>query len=164
MRPAFFLSTVVFACLVAAGCARQDPPPLKVIATMHEVMEGSVTPPAEVIWDSVSTIVDEKGIHEHFPQNDVEWEIVEHAAIARGVNVEPSVMAVRAKDTGDCGVLPQIAEHRGCRGGGACQNPNRFSDGEKSTIGTSFHCYIVETDRLMTPADLTACQFSRATV
>ena len=101
MRPVFFVSTVVFACLVAAGCARQDPPPLKVIATMHEVMEGSVAPPAEVIWDSVSTIVDEKGIHEHFPQNDVEWEIVEHAAIALAETSNLLMMEGRAPDTGD---------------------------------------------------------------
>jgi hypothetical protein len=99
MRPAFFLSTVVFLCLGGAGCARQDPTPFKVIATMHEVMEGSVAPPAEVIWDSVSTIVDEKGIHEHFPQNDVEWEIVEHAAIALAETSNLLMMEGRAKDT-----------------------------------------------------------------
>src|SRR5688572_22935464 len=101
MRPAFSLSTVVFLCLGGAGCARQDPPPFKVIATMHEVMEGNVTPPAEVIWDSVSTIVDEKGIHEHFPQNDVEWEIVEHAAIALAETSNLLMMEGRAKDTGN---------------------------------------------------------------
>jgi hypothetical protein len=87
--------------LAAAGCSREEPPPFKVIATLHEVMEGSVAPPAEVIWDSVSTIVDEKGIHEHFPQNDVEWEIVEHAAIALAETSNLMIMEGRAKDTGD---------------------------------------------------------------
>jgi hypothetical protein len=101
MRQALFLSTLMVVCLAAAGCSRQEPPPFKVIATLHEVMEGSVTPPAEVIWDSVSTIVDEKGIHEHFPQNDVEWEIVEHAAIALAETSNLLMMEGRAKDTGD---------------------------------------------------------------
>lgn len=101
MRHAFVPSIVVLVSVIAVGCARQDPPPFKVIATLHEVMEGSVAPPSEVIWDSVSTIVDEKGIHEHFPQNDVEWEIVEHAAIALAETSNLLMMEGRAKDTGD---------------------------------------------------------------
>jgi hypothetical protein len=100
MRKGLFLSTVCLS-FVAVSCSRQQPPPFKVIATMHEVMEGSVAPPVEVIWDSVSTIVDEKGIHEHFPKNDVEWEIVEHAAIALAETSNLLMMEGRAKDTGD---------------------------------------------------------------
>jgi hypothetical protein len=101
MRQIFLVSTLFIVWLAAAGCSREEPPPFKVIATLHEVMEGSVAPPAEVIWDSVSTIVDEKGIHEHFPQNDVEWEIVEHAAIALAETSNLMIMEGRAKDTGD---------------------------------------------------------------
>ncbi|HEY7450807.1 MAG TPA: hypothetical protein VH702_21805 [Vicinamibacterales bacterium] len=101
MRQIFLLSALWVVCLAAGGCSRQEPPPFKVIATLHEVMEGSVAPPAEVIWDSVSTIVDEKGIHEHFPQNDVEWEIVEHAAIALAETSNLLMMEGRAKDTGN---------------------------------------------------------------
>jgi hypothetical protein len=101
MRQVVFLIVVAFVCVAGASCSRQDPPPFKVIATLHEIMEGSVAPPAEVVWDSVSTVVDEKGIHEHFPQNDVEWEIVEHAAIALAETSNLLMMEGRAKDTGD---------------------------------------------------------------
>lgn len=100
MRRGLIFPTVLL-CLVVLGCSRQEGPPFKVIATVHEIMEGSVAPPAEVIWDSVSTVVDEKGIHEHFPQNDVEWEIVEHAAIALAETSNLLMMEGRAKDTGD---------------------------------------------------------------
>jgi hypothetical protein len=67
---------------------------------MHEIMEGAVAPQSEIIWDSVSTIVDADGIHEHFPQNDVEWEIVEHAAIALAESTNLLIVEGRVRDGG----------------------------------------------------------------
>jgi hypothetical protein len=87
--------------VAAAGCAGQsDQPPFRLIGTMHEIMEGAVAPQSEIIWDSVSTIVDADGIHEHFPQNDVEWEIVEHAAIALAESTNLLIVEGRVRDGG----------------------------------------------------------------
>ena len=42
-------------------------------ATIQELMEAIVDPSADVLWDSVGTIIDKKGIHEKAPQNEAGW-------------------------------------------------------------------------------------------
>lgn len=88
--------------LASAGCAEQAPegPPFQLIGTIHEIMEGAVAPQSAIIWESVSTIVDADGIHEHFPQDDVEWEIVEHASIALAESTNLLIMEGRMRDGG----------------------------------------------------------------
>jgi hypothetical protein len=90
-------SVGIGALLVGAlGCAQA--PEFMLVGTMHEIMEGAVAPPTQIIWDSVSTIVDADGIHENFPRTEVEWEIVEHAAIALAESANLLIMEGRARD------------------------------------------------------------------
>lgn len=48
-------------------------PPYQPTATFQDVMDAAVDAPADYIWNSVSTISDEKGIHEYQPRTDEEW-------------------------------------------------------------------------------------------
>jgi len=64
-------------------------------------MEGPIGHAAEVYWDSVSTIVDEKGITENFPRTDEEWEAVWAAGVTLSESGNLLMMSPRAKDDGD---------------------------------------------------------------
>ena len=64
-------------------------------------MEGPVAHAAEVYWDSVATIVDKDGVHEHFPRTDEEWEAVWASAITVAESGNLLMMPTRAKDDGD---------------------------------------------------------------
>ncbi len=84
--------------LVAAGCAPAPAEqPFNAAATVLEVMEGPIAHAAEVYWGSVSTIVDENGVTEHYPMNDEEWEAVWAAAITISESGNLLMMAPRAK-------------------------------------------------------------------
>jgi hypothetical protein len=86
-------------CAAGASCARQpDPPPYKPVATVEQLMEGTIAHAAEVYWDAVATIVDKDGIHEIFPQNDEEWEAVWAAGITIGESGNLLMMSNRAQD------------------------------------------------------------------
>ncbi len=55
--------------------------PYQPTATFQEVMDSVVDPSADYIWNSVSTVVDEKGVHESLPRTDEEW----HEIRRRGI-------------------------------------------------------------------------------
>src|SRR5919106_222911 len=92
-------ATVALIVCLCAGCAQQpDPPPFKAAASVLQLMEGPIGHAAEVYWESVATIVDKDGIHEHFPQNDEEWEAVWAAGVTIGESGNLLMMSGRAKD------------------------------------------------------------------
>jgi hypothetical protein len=62
------------------ACAQQAP--TRTIATTEQLMYGMVQPVAEVVWDSVQTIVDREGVHELQPQTEEEWEFVRNSALS----------------------------------------------------------------------------------
>jgi hypothetical protein len=75
---------IVPACLVIAACqARQtDPapaaaappaPPYTTTASIKDIMQHIVDPAGDLVWDSVSTVVDSKGVHETIPRTDEDW-------------------------------------------------------------------------------------------
>ena len=85
--------------LGAAGCAQAPAAqPYNAAATVLELMEGPIAHAAEVYWGSVSTIVDENGITEHYPMNDEEWEAVWAAAITISESGNLMMMAPRARE------------------------------------------------------------------
>ena len=63
-----------------SACTQQAP--TQTIATTQELMEGMVQPVAEVVWESVQTIVDREGVHEMQPQTEEEWDFVRFSALA----------------------------------------------------------------------------------
>jgi hypothetical protein len=58
-------------------------------ATVKDIMDSIVDPSADVVWESVATIVNEKGTEDRFPKTDEEWANVRRGAIrvAEGANL-----------------------------------------------------------------------------
>ncbi len=88
MRKYLFLVLVSVAILGAAACtARQadqaapGAPEFRTTATIKDIMDSMVDPGADVIWDSVETIVSAKGTEEKMPRTDEEWKNVRNHAL-----------------------------------------------------------------------------------
>ncbi len=81
------LAMLVFCLALIAACQSQAPaaPPAPTYlptATIKDLMLSIVDPSADVVWLSVTTIVDEKGLVETVPKTDEEWKKVRHGAVA----------------------------------------------------------------------------------
>lgn len=61
---------------------------------MHDV----VYPHAEVVWDSVGTIIDQEGTHEIRPGSEEEWERVAQSAVTLAEAGNLLMMEGRARD------------------------------------------------------------------
>jgi len=103
MRTIAAFLTLALCTAGAAGCSQPQAPamPFKPTFTVFQLMEGPIGHAAEVYWDSVSTIVDEKGITENFPRTDEEWEAVWAAGVTLSESGNLLMMSPRAKDDGD---------------------------------------------------------------
>src|ERR1700681_2054093 len=76
------LSLFSASLLFGSACrARQQPPDYTTSATIKDIMDSIVDPSADVVWDSVSTMVSTAGIEEKAPKNDEEWRDVRRGAI-----------------------------------------------------------------------------------
>lgn len=78
-------SLIVAAALLAClGCSPPPPPPKPVAATpvlnLKQVMEWVIDPAADVIWDSVKSVITESGTKEIAPQTDEQWAAVRNAS------------------------------------------------------------------------------------
>ena len=76
-------------------------PPFKPVASVHQLMHDVVYPNAEIVWESVGTIISYEGTEEIFPRNDQEWEAVERSALTLTEAGNLLMIEGRAKDTGD---------------------------------------------------------------
>jgi hypothetical protein len=59
--------------LLAMGCRNETGPPFEPRADVKELMISMVDPAADVLWDSVGTIISEEGVDEWYPKTDEEW-------------------------------------------------------------------------------------------
>lgn len=66
----------------ATPAADASQPPYVISATIKDLMQGVVDPAADVVWQSVSAVSNEKGLQEIKPQNDEDWAKVRHGAYA----------------------------------------------------------------------------------
>jgi cytochrome c556 len=85
----------VLAAIGLASCTRTESPsaaasappalsaesPFRVHASIQELMQSVVDPPADALWDSVATISTASGIEERQPRTDEEWATVRRHAI-----------------------------------------------------------------------------------
>lgn len=65
------------------GCSPPPPPatpPFTTTLNMKQLMEWVMDPAADVIWDSVKSIITETGTREIAPHTDAEWDAVRNAA------------------------------------------------------------------------------------
>jgi plastocyanin len=78
---------VAFSALVlaASGCnRREDRPPqsqFRPTATVKDIMTSVIDPEADVLWNSVATIVSLSGTEERAPKTDEEWADVRRSAV-----------------------------------------------------------------------------------
>jgi hypothetical protein len=102
---ALFISGIGF--IIASGrtsqveAAAPPAPALPPVATVKQIMAGIVMPSAASIWDSVSTIVDAKGVQENQPRTDEEWARVGANAAALIESANMLLIGNRAVDQGD---------------------------------------------------------------
>jgi hypothetical protein len=84
----FCAMLVVCGCVMAVSCQATQPEPAQppqpeytTTATIKDIMISIVDPAGDLIWDSVSTVIDKGGIHETKPLNDADWAKVKSGAI-----------------------------------------------------------------------------------
>jgi hypothetical protein len=82
------LVAVVCSVLMAVSCqtkpaepAAPAQPPYTTTATIKDIMLHIVDPAGDMVWDSVSTIIDKGGIRETVPKTDEEWNKVRNGVI-----------------------------------------------------------------------------------
>jgi hypothetical protein len=67
-----------------AGCSKPEAPktsPYMMTSTLRDIMKSMVMPSADVIWNSVSTAVTDKGVEEKAPKTEQEWQEVRNHAV-----------------------------------------------------------------------------------
>ena len=92
------------ACLSAltvACSSAPEPPPFKPVVDNKLLMQAVIDPNADVVWDSVKTIVTAKGTEDIRPRTEEEWTAVRNAAIALTESGNLLMLVPRAKDGGE---------------------------------------------------------------
>jgi len=56
-------------------------PPFKTVASIKELMDSTVDPAADGLWDSVAIISSEKGVEKREPRTDEQWQAVRRHAV-----------------------------------------------------------------------------------
>jgi len=84
---------------ITTACAPQ--PAYKPVASVKQLMAAAVAPSADVLFDSVGTIVSSAGVEEIAPKNDEEWTNVRNHALIVAESGNLLMMGDRAKDKGD---------------------------------------------------------------
>jgi hypothetical protein len=85
----------------APGASAAAAPGVAPVATVKQVMRGITMPAAATIWDSVSTIVDDKGVTENVPKTEAEWAVVGANAAVLAESANMLMTGDRAVDKGD---------------------------------------------------------------
>ena len=85
MRRFQWLLLFFVSMLVIAACNRAQPPSppssLQPEATIKDIMDSMVDPSADVLWESVATIVSAAGTDERQPRTDDDWKNVHRHAV-----------------------------------------------------------------------------------
>jgi cytochrome c556 len=77
------LGLLVLVLITIAACqSKPAEPPYVLSGTIKDIMQGIVDTNADVVWQSVSAVSNEKGLQEIRPQTDEDWAKVKHGAYA----------------------------------------------------------------------------------
>ena len=88
----------VVGALLLLGCRNETGPPFEPRADVKELMISMVDPAADVLWDSVGTIISEEGVDEWYPKTDEEWAKVRASTIVIMEAGNLLMMGNRARD------------------------------------------------------------------
>jgi hypothetical protein len=90
---------VVALGIIMIGCGgTQKAPPFKPVADTKLLMESVIDPAADLVWDSVRTIITVAGVEEIRPRTEEEWTAVRNAAMVVTESGNLLMMAPRAVD------------------------------------------------------------------
>ena len=82
MRTFVWLFSVGVSIFLMAACrARESQPEYRPTATIKDIMDSIVDPSADLLFDSVATIVTKAGTEERAPHTDEEWRDVRRSAV-----------------------------------------------------------------------------------
>src|SRR5262245_38655774 len=89
MRAALLIAFSMFIVATGIACQSQAPaapaappqPEYMPTATIKDLMLSVIDPSADVVWLSVTTVVDDKGMLETKPISDEDWTKVRHGAV-----------------------------------------------------------------------------------
>ena len=96
------IAFMVFLSAFAISCSSApEPPPFKAVADNKLLMQAVVDPMADVVWDSVKTIVTAKGVEDIRPRTEEQWTNVRNAAVALTESGNLLMLVPRAKDGGE---------------------------------------------------------------
>jgi len=99
MMKSAFLALLVVATVTCGGCAQTAPAsPYKPVASVDEVMDGTIAPAAQIFWGSVSTTISAAGVDEKYPRTNDDWEAVWGAAMTIAESGNLLMMPSRARD------------------------------------------------------------------
>jgi hypothetical protein len=87
--------------LLLAACGGSQPPPFQPVADVKQLMASVVDPAADVYWEAVGTVIDDKGVTEIAPATAEEWDQVRNAAYVFAEAGNLLMMSSRAKDGGE---------------------------------------------------------------
>jgi hypothetical protein len=94
-------STLTLACAQTGDSPSVSPsPPFREVAGIKLLMNSTVDPQSDILWDSVGTILTVDGEQEIRPQTDEEWTAVRNAAVVLAESGNLLMMERRAMDTG----------------------------------------------------------------
>lgn len=96
------LLPVLLVPLLLPGCAQQTEDDwYEPVVGTRLLMVSMIDPAADLLWDSVRTVLDLEGVHEFRPQTEEEWTLVRNAAITLAESGNLLMMGRRAVDQGN---------------------------------------------------------------
>ena len=99
MRTIISLLPASAVLLFACGCASQ--PAFKPVGSVKQLMQATIQPSSEVLFEAVGTVVSSSGVEEIAPKNDEEWATVRNNALTLAESGNLLMLGKRAKDKGD---------------------------------------------------------------
>lgn len=72
---------VLSSCNRAPGTPPPPQPNYRLTASIQDLMQAMVDPQADILWQSVATIITRAGVEERQPRTDEEWAAVRNAAV-----------------------------------------------------------------------------------
>ena len=106
-----FLQLLPLGAVLMTGCDAAPPapvaPPFTPVADIKQLMEMVIAPAADVVRESVGTIITAKGTEEIFPKNDEEWAAVRNSALVLAESGNLLMVGDRAKGAGPWMIMSQ---------------------------------------------------------
>ena len=107
----FFLMGVVL--IVACETPSTTPSPFVPVGDVQQLMEMVIDPAADIVWESVVTIVTLDGTEEVFPRSDEEWSTVRNSAMVLAESGNLLMVGDRAKGEGPWMIMSQALVEAG---------------------------------------------------